>query len=429
MEKIICSLEDWDSIFDYYRPNGSSKTWYIKESKKLAIPHTLGEWNILTEKGEMFDLEHLRHQTTPKICNLIQYTPKNELNGSPHIYIINIYTNTFFENNLDIGFSCISENYINDIRNGKSKILLLFIYEGYSGRENNNDFEIIEEWRIKSNLPKNSIFYLCGNLLSDKIVNERNLGFDAKGVSHFEPWNKYKGNVIPFKPKDEKYLFLSYNRAIRHHRVRFFIDLLEKNLLNKGLVSFNKINQVPYETDENIKDFLLNETPLIIDTMPELKYNLAVNITVQDFERTFISVVTETLVDDGTLFFSEKIWKPIMVGHPFMVYGNQYSLKYLKSVGFKTFDKWIDESYDDEPNRDKRSKMIVNELEKFSLKSLDELKKLREEMFEICEFNYNHFKTYYFENYGKTDESKTIKEVLIGIWEEINKNYKKTKLI
>jgi hypothetical protein len=168
---------------------------------------------------------------------------------------------------------------------------------------------------------------------------------------------------------------------------------------------------------------------MVIDTMPELKYNLAVNITVQDFERTFISVVTETLVDDGTLFFSEKIWKPIMVGHPFMVYGNQYSLKYLKSVGFKTFDKWIDESYDDEPNRDKRSKMIVNELEKFSLKSLDELKKLREEMFEICEFNYNHFKTYYFENYGKTDESKTIKEVLIGIWEEINKNYKKTKLI
>ena len=429
MEKIICSLEDWDSIFDYYRPNGSSKTWYIKESKKLAIPHTLGEWNVLTEDGEMFDLEHLRHQTTPKICNLIQYTPKNELNGSPHIYIINIYTNTFFENNLDIGFSCISENYIDDIRNGKSKILMFFRYEGYSGRENNDDFEIIEEWRIKSNLPKNSIFYVCGNLLSEKIVIERNLGFGAKGISHFEPWNKYKGNVLPFEPKDEKYLFLSYNRAIRHHRVRFFIDLLEKNLLDSGLVSFNKIHNIPYDVNEKTKEFINERTPMTIDTMPELKYNLAVNITVEDFKRTFISVVTETLVDDGTLFFSEKIWKPIMVGHPFMVYGNQYSLKYLKSIGFKTFDKWIDESYDDESDRDRRCKMIVNVLEKFSLKSLDELKKLREEMFEICEFNYNHFKTYYFENYGETDESKTIKEVLIGIWEDINKNGNKKKLI
>ena len=40
--------------------------------------------------------------------------------------------------------------------------------------------------------------------------------------------------------------------------------------------------------------------------------------------------VTESLVDDGTLFFSEKIWKPLMVGHPFLLYGNQYSLKYLR---------------------------------------------------------------------------------------------------
>ena len=204
---------------------------------------------------------------------------------------------------------------------------------------------------------------------------------------------------------------------------------MEKNLIYKGLISIDKISEIPYEVSDNIKSFFDNETPMTIDTMPELKYNLAVNITVEDFKRTFISVVTETLVDDGTLFFSEKIWKPIMVGHPFMVYGNQYSLKYLKSIGFKTFDRWIDESYDDEPDRDKRSKMIVNELEKFSLKSLDELKKLREEMFEICEFNYNHFKTYYFENYGETDESKTIKEVLIGIWEDINKNGNKKKLI
>ena len=99
------------------------------------------------------------------------------------------------ENNLDIGFSCISKNYIDDIRNGKSKILMFFIYEGYSGMKNNEDFEIIEKWRLESSLPKNSIFYVCGNLLSEKIVIERNLGFEAKGVSHFEPWNKYKGNA------------------------------------------------------------------------------------------------------------------------------------------------------------------------------------------------------------------------------------------
>ena len=429
MRKIICSLEDWDSIFDYYRPNGSSKTWYIKESKKLSIPHTWGDWNILTEDGEMFGAPQLRSQITPKISNLIEYTPKNNINDTPHIYIINVYTNTFFTNNKDIGFECISDKYLEDIRNNTSKILLLFTYEGYSGMGDNEDFEIIEEWRLKSNLPKNSIFYLCGNLLSEKIVTERNLGYNAKGISYFEPWNKYKGDVITFEPVDDKFLFLSYNRQYRRHRIRFVIDLLEKNILDKGLISLNKIYDIDYDVNDDIKDFLLNQTPLMIDTMPELKYNLAINITIEDYKRTFISVVTETLVDKGTLFFSEKIWKPIMVGHPFMVYGNEGSLKYLKSLGFKTFDKWIDESYDDEPDKDKRSKMIVNELENFSKMSLNELKKIREEMIEICTFNYNHFKVYYFENYGEIDESKTIRETLINIWEEINKNNHKKKLI
>ena len=83
MEKIICSLEDWDSIFDYYRPNGSSKTWYIKESKIISIPHTWGEWNILTENGEMFEADFLRNQITPNLCNLIEYTSKKDFGNYP----------------------------------------------------------------------------------------------------------------------------------------------------------------------------------------------------------------------------------------------------------------------------------------------------------------------------------------------------------
>jgi len=419
MEKIICSLEEWDSIFDYYRPNGSSKTWYIKESQTLSIPHTWGHWNILTEDNEMFERRFLVNQITPKLCNLIDYTPKKELNNSPHIYIINIYTSTFFINNESIGFKCVSPEYLSDVQNGKSKILLLFLYEGYSGMEGNDNFEIIEKWRVESNLPKNSIFYLCGNLLSEEIVKERNLGFDAKGISYFEPWNKYLGDIIEFKPIDNKYLFLSYNRQYRIQRIRFITDLFEKNLIHKGLISINKISEIPFDVSEEVRTFFDNKTPMTIDTMPELKYNLAVNITVEDYKRTFISVVTETLVDDGTLFFSEKIWKPIIVGHPFMVYGNQYSLKYLKSIGFKTFDKWIDESYDNEADRDLRSKMIVNELDKFNNMSLDKLKQIREEMFEICQHNFNYFKIYYKEKYGDIDESATIREVLLKLWNSL----------
>jgi hypothetical protein len=422
MSKIICSLEDWDSVLGYHRPNGSSKTWYLKELKTLSIPLMWGRWNVFTEDGEMFENGHIKYQTTPNHSNLITYLPKEKLGTSPHIYIINVYTNTFFTTNENIGFKCISEDYLNDIRNGKAKILMFFIYEGYSGALGNTDFDTIEKWRIMSNLPENSIYYVCGNLLSEEIVKNKGYGYVAKGIHYFEPWNKYNDDIIQFNPSEEKYLFLSYNRQYRIQRIKFIIDLLQKNLIYKGLISIDRITQLPYPVSDEINDFFINNTPLTIDTMPELKYNLAVNITKEDYERTFISIVTETLVDDGTLFFSEKIWKPIMVGHPFMVYGNQGSLKYLKSLGFKTFSNWIDESYDDEPDRDVRSTMIVNELEKLSFKTKEELIKIREEMKETCLFNYEFYKKYYYEKYGNHDISKTIDDVLIEMWTNLKNN-------
>jgi hypothetical protein len=421
MSKIICSLEDWDSILNYYRPNGSSKTWYIKELKQLRIPLMWGDWNVLTEDGEMFSDGHLRNQITPNHSNLIQYTPKENINGSKHIYIINVYTNQFFYSNKEIGFKCISKEFLDDIRKGNSKILMFFLYEGYSGMENNQDFEVIEKWRIDAGLPEYSVYYVCGNLLSEKIVENKNLKFKAKGIHYFEPWNKYNGDIVTFKPHTDKYLFLSYNRQYRHHRVRFIIDLIENNLIDKGLVSLNKIeHDLPYETTDEIKDFFKNTAPLMIDTMPELKYNLAINITVEDYERTFISVVTETMVDKDTLFFSEKIWKPIMVGHPFMVYGNKGSLSYLKSLGFRSYDKWIDESYDEEPDRDLRCKMIVNQLNKFNSLPISKLIEIREEMKDTCIYNYAHYKTYYREKYGDNDQSKTIRDVLLEMWSDLS---------
>jgi hypothetical protein len=150
-----------------------------------------------------------------------------------------------------------------------------------------------------------------------------------------------------------------------------------------------------------------------------LYYNLAINITKEDYEKTFISLVTETLVDSGTLFLSEKIWKPIMVGHPFLVYGNKGTLKYLRELGYKTFDKWIDESYDDISDNEMRCCKIVSELKKFSDMSNDQLKEIREEMSEVCQFNREHFKKLYELNYDKHANSTKIENILTEIWDKI----------
>ena len=425
MDKIICSLEEWDTIFDYFRPNGSSKTWYIKELKRLSRPLMWGEWNLFTESGEMFDKGMMMGQITPKHSDKIEYLSYNEIFGRNHLYIINVYSYSFFSDNLDIGFNCVSENYLKDIREGKSKIVMLFLYEGYSGSKGNYDLEIIEKWRVDADLPVNSIYYVSGNLLCQQIVEEKKLGYQGRPIQYFEPWNKYNENtIIDFKPVNEKNLYLTYNRNPRHHRVQLILNLIKHNIFDRGLISLSElVYKTPEDANVEHVDFLKNNAPFVISEGCDLFFNMCCNITKEDYEKTFISMVTETLVDEGTLFISEKIWKPIMVGHPFIVFGNLGTLKFLKSMGYRTFDKWISEEYDNEPDSGKRCNMITEELVKLSTKTVEELKLIRSEMNEVCDYNQKWYKKLYDEKYGSIDINGDLTKIFEEVWNELkNKN-------
>jgi len=406
MEKIICSLEEWDTILNYYRPNGSSRTWYLKELKKLSRPLMWGEWNVFTEDGDLFEDNRLWDNVTPKHINNLEYVPYEQIDNQPHIYVINVYSFSFFRDNENIGFKCVSEKYLDHVRKGQSKIMMIFLYEGYSGSKG-----------------EDSIFYVTGNYLIQDIIKQKGLKFQGRPIHYFEPWNRYDdSDIVKFNPIDDKYLFLSYNRNPRPQRIQLLLIMLKENLFHRGWISLNELIYPPMP-DDDINDFnyLKDNAPFVIDTRYDLFYNLAINITKEDYEKTFISLVTESLADDDTLFFSEKIWKPIMVGHPFLLYGNQHSLRLLKEWGFKTFDKWFDESYDNEPDRVIRARMIVKELKKFENKSIEELKIIREEMNEVCRYNQNHYKIYYNKKYNDDGTCNDLVKIYEEVWSTIKK--------
>jgi len=414
MDKIICSLEEWDSVINYHRPNGASKSWYLKELGKLNRPLMWGNWDLFNENGEFFSSDFFKGKIASNIYNTkIEYQTIDKIQESNHLYIINIYNVSFFYENLDIGFSCISEKYLNDVRNGKSKIVLMLLYEGTSGAKDNYDLEIINKWRRDSNLPTNSIYFCCGNLLCNQITIEKGLGITSIPMLDFETWNTYQGDIVDYTPVNQKNLYLNYNRNPRPHRVEFLSNLLNVDIFNRGLISIGKVI-------DGDNEFLINNTPITIDDTYDLKFNMACSITKSDYEKTFISVVSETLVDEGTLFITEKTWKPIMVGHPFMILGNQGTLKYLKSIGYKTFSRWINEEYDDISDSPTRSIKIVEELEKLSKKSVEELVEIRKEMMEICKHNYENFNVRFKMKYGENNINGDISNMFDIIWNEIS---------
>jgi hypothetical protein len=85
---------------------------------------------------------------------------------------------------------------------------------------------------------------------------------------------------------------------------------------------------------------------------------------------------------------TEKTFKPIAMGMPFIIVGTQGSLQYLRSYGFQTFGDLWDESYDNEPDDHLRIEKIAKVLQQ--LETSD-----RQAIFEsaqaIVQHNWNHF--------------------------------------
>ena len=75
---------------------------------------------------------------------------------------------------------------------------------------------------------------------------------------------------------------------------------------------------------------------------------------------------------------------------PFILFGAPGYLKYIKDLGFKTFDGFIDESYDLEYNDGKRFKMLCDEILRLSKISLEELHNWYISIIPILEYNRNH---------------------------------------
>ena len=80
--------------------------------------------------------------------------------------------------------------------------------------------------------------------------------------------------------------------------------------------------------------------------------------------------------------------QPLACKHPFVVVGVDKTLEYLKKFGYKTFDQWIDESYDQEPDDDKRMNMVVEEIKRLIALSDEEWQRMIVEMIPTLQHNF-----------------------------------------
>lgn len=110
---------------------------------------------------------------------------------------------------------------------------------------------------------------------------------------------------------------------------------------------------------------------------------------------TYFTVITETIHDYSHLYPAEKMWRPIVMGHPFIISATPGYYAKLKDMGFKTFDGIVDESFDRIENhvdRLHRCAEVIISLARLSHKELDSFMLACKD---ICEFNRQHIMSLY----------------------------------
>jgi len=195
--------------------------------------------------------------------------------------------------------------------------------------------------------------------------------------------------------KKHKHDFVSYNRIItgdRKYRQTFVKLLKQQGLLEGNAVSYG------------VTDDPVTEQRLVIDH-EQLPGSASADIP-RNVD-AFWHIVTETVFYYDKLHLTEKIFKPIVSKQPFMLLAAPGNLAYLKSYGFETFDRWIDESYDTITDPDKRIEAVVEQIKWWTtLSDRDKAVKMYV-MSEVIEHNFHHF-------YGKFKEIIT-KELLNNV--------------
>lgn len=336
------------------------------------------------------------YQTPPKEKYLIygRINSWNFFNWIKNLYMIS-------ENFLD-------EELMQDLHDGKCKLVLEDIEEGQAGEI---EWKYLEFFLKALKYPKNCTYLLHGNFRYPKV----NKFFEYNPVSYFHSNWPQIHEITKYNPINTQNLFLCYNRLARFHRIILVAELIKEGLFEKGIISFRKI-----ETKNLIEKFTYHERLDLIDSVDklekltplELEYDLmkenpVYKLTNEHHEHTFLSLVTETITQlevkgkfesspiNTPIFFSEKTWKPISIGQPFIILASKGHLDFLKKLGYKTFSNWWSEEYDNIDDVHIKIKLIIEELQRLSKLSVGSLKDMRLEMNEVLKHNqmiYNNFR-------------------------------------
>jgi len=233
-------------------------------------------------------------------------------------------------------------------------------------------------------------------------------------VEYFTAAGKFE---VPLDKKIQKHFGLFVGTS-RWHRL-YLAGMMHGLYKDKSMLSFwqhHLNNSLPAnlrmddvmlkDTKKSVREHMINfvkQLPLHL-APDDIKLNLnkGADITRGDWETPyeilpyynsiFMDIVCETWHEGQCFLPNEKTGRPIIARTPFIAYAGKDFLKNLKKLGFKTFDQWWSEEYDNHEGV-QRIQYMLKEIKTISMYPVDRLQEMHQEMLPTLQHNYEIIKS------------------------------------
>lgn len=255
-------------------------------------------------------------------------------------------------------------------------IKILFYYH-----EGDNPFHIKQRLdRLVSHhdLPSDCYIFISANTAAENLENFFYFPDHEYFFRYVNKWQSMPGEISLERP----YTFTALNRTHKWWRAAVMADLHQKKLLENSHWSYNTectINDDekdnPLELDyypgwrESMHEFV-RKGPYWCDSNDQHSHNDHRAVETFLYTSSICHLVIETFLDadgSGGTFLTEKTYKCIKFGQPFVIIGTPNSLRALRDQGYRVFDHAIDNSYDTIINPTQRWKSLCQTIEKIKV--------------------------------------------------------------
>lgn len=322
------------------------------------------------------------------------------------------------------------EDLLSYILKGKAKVLFFSHEEGVTSKEH---FDRMQDFCRNNGLTAKEVYFSSTNLDTSKLPRFEDRLFSIRTFCFFgeELWFFDKSKVW-FAEEDLKkvecyrednrnpkqYTFLCLNRRPDWQRT-FLAGFLQEHPEVKGKaqvsLGIGYLNQRSEYTGQahlcDLENFS-NQDLKYLDMVrkyyldrysenvlqspdesdPRILQN-RVDFAEKLYRNSFCTIVTETYFWTNKVnpraFFSEKVFKPVFALQPFILVGTRGLLQKFRELGYQTFDRWWDESYDTLEDDLDRLNAICDQIVYLAGKSDKELRDMTLDMESVLVHNWN----------------------------------------